>query len=360
MGLTGWAAEIDALYAGDPAAFVAERDALAKRVRAAGEREAATAIKGLRRPSVGAWYANVAARASLMSLREWLALGSEIRDAQARLDLRRVGELGTGRAALEERVVRDLAAHLGALGVTASPAGLDELRGTLRAALADPAASDALASGRLERSLSYAGFGEVDVSAALAAMSSALPVADAEPSDADASQDDSGLVGSPAPGEDGAPDGEASGAAREPAGTAARAKGGGSGSDASGRKPQAEAAEPSGAAAREAEAARAAARREAETRRNQARATLTALDSRVAAAGRDTAAAATARSRAGDAFELADRALKTAQDRLQAAADQLGKATRAHEAAQRAELEATQERTRAEAELRAAERALDT
>ena len=101
VGLTGWAAEIDALYAGDPAAFVAGRDALAKRVRGAGEREAATAIKGLRRPSLGAWYANVAARASLMSLREWLALGAEIRDAQARLDVRGGGVRGAGRAAVE-------------------------------------------------------------------------------------------------------------------------------------------------------------------------------------------------------------------------------------------------------------------
>ncbi|MFZ2481046.1 MAG: hypothetical protein WAW78_10325, partial [Propioniciclava sp.] len=161
--MSSWAQEIDALYAGDPGAFVAGRDALARAVRTAGERDTAAAIKGLRRPSLGAWYANVAARASLVSLYEWLTLGARLREAQARLDLRQVGELGAGRAALEERVVRDLAAHLAALGVTVSPAGLEEFRGTLRAALADPAAGDALASGRLERSLSYAGFGEVDV-----------------------------------------------------------------------------------------------------------------------------------------------------------------------------------------------------
>ncbi|QIK71986.1 hypothetical protein G7070_06545 [Propioniciclava coleopterorum] len=327
VGLTGWADEVDALYAGDPAAFVAGRDALAKRVRAAGERDAAAAIKGLRRPSVGAWYANVAARASLMSLREWLGLGAEIREAQARLDLRRVGELGGRRAALEDRVVRDLAAHLGALGITASAAGLEELRGTLRAALADPAAADALASGRLERSLSYAGFGEVDVSAALAAMAADLPVA--EPG-----------AGSPA-------DGEPAGAAPETSATG------------EGPPVPAEAPEEAEEGPDPEEQARAEARADLERRRNSARATLTQLDSRVAAATRDTTAAATARARASEAVEAAERALKAAQERLQASASQLGEASRTLEAALRTEREATDERARAEAALRAAERDLD-
>ncbi len=325
MGLTGWAAEIDALYAGDPAAFVAGRDALAKRVKAAGEKDAAAAIKGLRRPSLGAWYANIAARASLVSLREWLALGAEIRDAQARLDLRLVGERGTRRAALEDRVVRDLAAHLGALGLAASPAGLEELRGTLRAALADPAASAALASGRLERSLTYAGFGEVDVSAALAALSADLPVTDTAPD---------GAGTAPAPGGT-PPAGPASPRTAVPAAPAEQ---------------DAEAS---------AERARVAARAQAEAARNQARAALTQRESRLAAATRDAAAALLVRTRASDAVEAAERALRAAQERLAASAEQLSQASRTLEAAQRTQREAQEERGRAEADLRAAERAIE-
>ena len=170
MGLTTEAEVVDALFAGDPSTFIADRDAAAKAARASGDREAASRIKALRRPSVAAWYVNVAARSSLMSLHEWLTLGASLREAQAGLDMAEVRRLGAGRAALENRVIRDLTAHLATLGTTAGSTALDEVRATLRAALADPAASAAVASGRLERALSYGGFGEVDLSAALAAM----------------------------------------------------------------------------------------------------------------------------------------------------------------------------------------------
>lgn len=184
LGLTGPDARVDALYAGDPAAFVAARDALAKELRAGGDREAAARVKALRRPSVAAWYVNIAARASLVSLREWLALGASMREAQAGLDMAAVRSLSAGRAALENRVIRDLTAHLRTLGASVSAPALDEVRDTLRAALADAAAAELVASGRLERALSYGGFGEVDLSAALAAMAQARAAAgedDAEP-----------------------------------------------------------------------------------------------------------------------------------------------------------------------------------
>ena len=171
---------MDDLFAGDPSGFVAARDALAKSLRAAGDREGAATVKALRRPSVAAWYVNVAARASLVSLREWLALGASLRAAQAEPDMARVRSLGAGRAALENRGVRDLTAHLGALGVAVSAPAIEEVRATLRAALADEAAADLVSAGRLERALSYGGFGEVDVSAALAAWAAAAPTRDGD------------------------------------------------------------------------------------------------------------------------------------------------------------------------------------
>ena len=58
---------------------------------------------------------NVAARAGLVSLREWLDLGATLRAAQARLDLRTVADLGARRARVEGRVIADLTAHLAAL-----------------------------------------------------------------------------------------------------------------------------------------------------------------------------------------------------------------------------------------------------
>lgn len=179
MGLTGLDA-VDLLFAGDPSEFVAARDALAKARRVSGDREGAAAIKALRRPSVAAWYVNVAARASLVSLREWLTLGASLREAQETLDMARVKSLSSGRAALENRVVRDLSAHLTTLGATVSASALDEVRATLRAALASADAARLVSSGRLERALTYGGFGEVDLTAAMAAMTAAAALAASE------------------------------------------------------------------------------------------------------------------------------------------------------------------------------------
>lgn len=183
--MTGLDAVADELYGGDPSGFVSLRDARAKEARASGDRELATAIKALRRPSVSAWYVNAAARASLVSLREWLTLGRDLRAASEGLDAVRLRELGGRRSRLESRVVADIAAHVGALGAVASPVALDEVRSTLRAALSDERAALAVAAGRLDRALSYGGFGEVDLSAALAAMAARAAVTVAEPVEAE-------------------------------------------------------------------------------------------------------------------------------------------------------------------------------
>ncbi len=151
----GLAEAADALYSADPADFVARRDALAKEARARKDRALAAAIGRLRRPTVGAWYVNLAVRAGLTSLRELLRLGRELRAAQADLDFARVVALGPRRADVERRVLADLRAHLAALGLTASPAALEEVRSTLRAALTDADAAAAVESGRLARPLEY-------------------------------------------------------------------------------------------------------------------------------------------------------------------------------------------------------------
>ncbi|HEY3408777.1 MAG TPA: hypothetical protein VGK53_11460 [Propionicimonas sp.] len=151
------------LYGGMPADFVTRRDELAKQARGDGDRELAAAIKALRRPTVGAWYLNVAAAAGLTSLRELLDLGRELRETQAAGDFAALRELAARRGPLVARVLRDLTAHLAQVGVTVTGNGLDEVRTTLGAALADPAVDQLVRSGRVDRPLSYGGFGEVDM-----------------------------------------------------------------------------------------------------------------------------------------------------------------------------------------------------
>lgn len=148
----------DELYGGDPAAFVARRTELVKRARAAKDRPLAASIGALRRPTLGAWYVNLAARSGLASLGDLLDLGGELRQATAALDFRRVVALGGERSRLERAVLGDLTRLLAARGLDAGPAALEEVRSTLRAALADPDAAAAVASGRLDRPLQAGAF----------------------------------------------------------------------------------------------------------------------------------------------------------------------------------------------------------
>jgi len=156
------------LYGLLPEQFTAERDRRAAGLRAAGEREAATAVKALRRPAVPAWLVNALVRHRAQDVEQVLALGESLRAAQAGLDAGRLRELGRRRQDLLGvlgRSARELALELGR---PVSPPVLDEVEATLQAALADPAAADAVRTGRLTVPLSYAGFGEVDLTDAVA------------------------------------------------------------------------------------------------------------------------------------------------------------------------------------------------
>lgn len=159
----------DELYSLDPSEFVARRNAWAKQARTLKQRDLAAQITALRRPSVAASYLNRAIRAPLQPLLDFLDLGEPMREAQAALSVAELGQFGAQRRALEDQVITDLVALLESADVQPSPASLDEVRQTLTAALADPDAEQVVRSGCLARSLSYAGFGPVDLDQALAA-----------------------------------------------------------------------------------------------------------------------------------------------------------------------------------------------
>ena len=159
----------DELYSLDPSDFVARRDAWAKQARTLKQRDLAAQIKDLRRPTVAASYLNRAVREPLESLLAFLDLGAPMREAQAALSVTELTRFGAQRRALEDAVIKDLVAMLTALDVQPSSAALDEVRQTLTAALADPDAEQVVRTGRLARSLTYAGFGPVDLDNALAA-----------------------------------------------------------------------------------------------------------------------------------------------------------------------------------------------
>ena len=158
----------DELYALTPADFTAARDERARQARAAGEREAAAEIKKLTRPTASAWAVNQLVRAAPPELTRLYSVAEALGEAQRTLAGERLRELAADR----RQVIADLLPVAGQLadgaGQPMSAAALAEVRSTLEAALADADARDAMRTGRLTRALTYAGLGEVDLTAALA------------------------------------------------------------------------------------------------------------------------------------------------------------------------------------------------
>jgi hypothetical protein len=150
------------LYAADLDAFTAERDAAAKRLRAAGDKAAADEVKALRKPTVSAWTVNRLARTRRKDVDALLDAGHRLREAQRTL-------LGGGDAAAFQRARKAQAAAIDRLAGAAqevlddarggaSDAVLDRIRSTLQSGSVSDDGRALLASGRLTADLAPAGF----------------------------------------------------------------------------------------------------------------------------------------------------------------------------------------------------------
>ncbi|MHB1584516.1 MAG: hypothetical protein ACYC0E_12280, partial [Acidimicrobiales bacterium] len=146
-----------------PPDYVAARDARAAEARRAGDRSLAERIKRLKRPTAGAWLANLLAVHRPSDVGGLVALGEAMRRAQDELSTTELRQLGRRRNAAVDRMVREAAGLAEARGRPPGDSALGELRTTLEAATADPEAARALASGALTRGLEYAGFGSTDL-----------------------------------------------------------------------------------------------------------------------------------------------------------------------------------------------------
>ncbi|KQR11847.1 hypothetical protein [Cellulomonas sp. Leaf334] len=155
---------VDDLYSGAPSDFVARRDAAVKAARADKDRELATAIGELRKPTVSAWLVNLLVRDDAALAGQIVALGEGLRDAEKSLDGPALRELSKQR----RQLVRSLVARARKLaqptGQKIGDAVVQELDATLTAALADPAVAREVVSGRLTAAREYAGFGSADAS----------------------------------------------------------------------------------------------------------------------------------------------------------------------------------------------------
>src|SRR4051812_35048981 len=159
----------DELYGSALAEFTARRNDRAKEVRAAGDRELAALVGKLPKPSVAAWAANLLVRERADQIGDVLSLGAMLREAQEDLDPDALRTLTRQRRQLVAALGREAARVASSRGQQLSAAAVEEVEQTLQAAMTDPAAADALRTGRLVRSLTGTGVEAVDLTDAVAA-----------------------------------------------------------------------------------------------------------------------------------------------------------------------------------------------
>jgi hypothetical protein len=118
--------------------FTSARDALAKRLRADGEREVAKQVKVLRKPSVTAWAVNRVRHREPERVEELLEAGARLRQAQEQVI--RAGEHGQLRDAGARE--RDLVQSLGDRRTAIGDVGEQEPTPALRAGCLQPSGSE--------------------------------------------------------------------------------------------------------------------------------------------------------------------------------------------------------------------------
>jgi hypothetical protein len=167
----------DELYGLDPGEFTEQRDRHGRAAKERGNDELARQIGALRKPTTAAWAVNLLARRRRADLGRLFSLAEQMRAAPGRRERGDLRELNR----MAQRVVTGLVRLAGELAGQQDRAltqsMLDQVHQTLRAAMADPAAADAVLSGRLTTTLQAGGLAGLDVSAAVAVPTSVTSLA---------------------------------------------------------------------------------------------------------------------------------------------------------------------------------------
>lgn len=151
-------ADVDDLYGLPLSEFIAARDARAKELRAAGNKDEAAEVKQARKPSLAAWALNQAARRHPEEVDGLLEAAETLADAQRAALSGDAGDLREAGRMLSREVDRVAGRAAGFLE-SASAVQRERMAATLRAAAGDPAGADLLRRGVLVEDLEQAGFG---------------------------------------------------------------------------------------------------------------------------------------------------------------------------------------------------------
>lgn len=157
----------DELYDASPEEFIALRTQRQGEAKAAGDKALAKEIGALPKPSTAAWVCNLLVRAHRDEIEGLVELGNLLRGAQEKLAGDELRALNTQRGQLLSALTRQAAALGRERGHAVSTAVAGQVEETLRAAMADPDAGEALLTGRLTGAMSYSGLGTVAARPAL-------------------------------------------------------------------------------------------------------------------------------------------------------------------------------------------------
>ncbi|WP_346619378.1 hypothetical protein [Blastococcus montanus] len=149
----------DELYEVAPEEFVAVRTARQNEAKADGDKALAKAIGALPKPSTPAWVCNLLVHGHREEIEGLVELGGLLRDAQQNLAGDELKALNRQRAQLLTALTRQASALARERGHAVSSTIAAQVEETLRAAMTDPGAGEALLTGRLTSAMSYSGMG---------------------------------------------------------------------------------------------------------------------------------------------------------------------------------------------------------
>jgi hypothetical protein len=154
--------ELDRLFALPLDEFTAARNDAVKRLKSAGDDEAAERVAGLTKPSVPVWTINQLARQDKSAMRALLDAAAKLRKAQERALAGGDSDPLRAAQAQERDALRDLTQRAGGIleesGRPASRAVLERIRSTLGAAALAEQTRAALKAGRLTDEVKMSGF----------------------------------------------------------------------------------------------------------------------------------------------------------------------------------------------------------
>src|SRR5687767_13885245 len=149
----------DELYALPPEDFIPARKAREDEAKADGDKALTKEIGSLPKPSTAAWVCNLLVREAHDEIAGLVELGTLVREAQESLAGDQLRALDVQRRQLVTALTRQARKLAYQRGHSVSTAVATQVEETLRAAMADPEAGEALLSGRLTSPMTYSGMG---------------------------------------------------------------------------------------------------------------------------------------------------------------------------------------------------------